>query len=188
LALTFSFYMHLKERDSNSIKITIWKFFSFYTTLTNLLVCIWIYTLLYSPLSILGKFAANANVSAAVAFYLLTVGVGNYLILEFTKLSLASRISDILIHGVTPVATTFYWLVYINKGNLSYEFIPYWLIYPLSYALYTLAHGYWSRFYPYSFTNIRILGVKRVMINALITTICLLIGATLFVAIGKSIG
>lgn len=135
LALTFSFYIHLKQRDCKSLKVAIWEFFSYYTTLTNLLVCIWISTLIYSPLSILGKFASNANVSSAIAFYLFTVGVANYLILEFTKLSYANRISDLLIHPVTPAATAFYWLVYVDKDGLSYEFIPYWLICPLSYAL-----------------------------------------------------
>lgn len=187
-ALTFSFVREIRKRGSDSFVIAVWKFFSFYTTLSNVLVLIWSAALVFVHSHPIGDFAQNANVAAAITFYIVTVGIANYLIFGWPKLSFFERMSDLSVHAITPLATFLYWLFYSEKEQLQYALIGYWLIFPLSYAAYTMLHGKWSKFYPYEFTNVQELGLKKVSLNALALSISLVFGATLFVLLGKTVG
>jgi hypothetical protein len=185
--LIFNFFMLIKERGDDSVKKAAWKYFSYYTNLTNILVGIWIYALIFSPSSTLGILASNANVSAAITFYIFSVGIANYALTGLEPHTFANRIADLLVHAITPILTVIYWIELSDKTGLSFHLIPLWLIYLLSYALYTITHGYWSEFYPYSFTNMQELGLKRVGYRTLGLSLSVLVGATLFILIGKSL-
>lgn len=187
-ALIVSLFSEIKKRRSDSIPLTVWKYLSYYTILSNLLVFVWFAVQVFWPDSQTGKLAFNANVAAAITFYISTVGMANYMIYGWQELSFLNRIADLLVHAITPLFTFLFWLSYANKEGLEYSLLGYWLIYPLCYAFYTIIHGKWTRFYPYNFTNIQELGVKRVSINGLGLTVCLMIGGALFILLGKSIG
>ena len=186
-ALIFSLIREVRKRGSDSIPLVIWKFFSFYTTLSNMLVLLWSAALTFKSQLAVGTFAQNANVAAAVTFYIVTVGIANYLIYGWLKLSLFERIADLLVHAITPLFTFLYWLLYSGKEQLQYSLIGYWLVFPLSYAAYTMLHSKWSKFYPYEFTNVQELGPKKVLLNAVVLSISLLLGATLFILLGKTV-
>lgn len=188
LALTLSLVREIAKRGEDSLAVTVWKFFSYYTTLSNVLVLLWSGVITFSSSQAVSTFALNANIAAAITFYIFTVGIANYLIYGWLKLSFFERIADLFVHAITPLATLTYWLLFSEKQQFEYSLVGYWLIFPLSYALYTILHGKWSEFYPYEFTNINELGVKKVFFNALALSICLLIGATFFIFIGKVIG
>ena len=187
IALTLSLIRETLKRGSDSVSFTIWKFFSYYTTLSNILVLIWFAALAFWPNHMIGKFALNANVASAIAFYIVTVGIANYLIYGWQKLSLFERLSDLFVHAVTPIISLFYWVVNVEKETLQYSFLGYWLIFPLSYASYTILHGRWSGFYPYDFTNLQELGFKKVCLTAMGLTLSLIVGGTLFILLGKTI-
>ena len=63
----------------------------FYATLSNLLVLLWSAALVFVPTHEIGAFAQNANVAAAITFYIVTVGIANYLIFGWLKLSFFER-------------------------------------------------------------------------------------------------
>lgn len=187
-ALTFSLIREIRKRGTDSVVVSVWKFFSFYTTLSNVLVLLWSAAFVFAPSHAIGAFAQNANVAAAVTFYIVTVGIANYLLFGWLTLSFFERVSDLLVHAITPIATFLYWLVYSEKEQLQYSLIWYWLIFPLCYAAYTMLHGKWSKFYPYEFTNVQELGLRKVSLNALALSISLVFGATLFILLGKAVG
>jgi len=187
-ALTISLAREIVKRGQDTIGVVIWKYFSYYTTLSNILVLIWFASLTFWPQLSVGRFAQNANVATAITFYIVTVGIANYLICGWQRLLLFERISDLLVHLVTPIIALFYWLFFIEKSQLQYSTLGYWLIFPLAYATYTMFHGKWTHFYPYEFTNVQTLGLKRVLLNALALSICLLIGGACFIFFGKILG
>ena len=137
--------------------------------------------MVFSDLSV----AINSNVTSAITFYIVSVGVANYLIFGMPRLNLMYRLADLSVHAVTPVLTLIFWVVFMNKEDLSYSLIPYWLLYPLAYAIYTGLYGIWTKFYPYPFTNIQELGVAKVMFNAFGLSLCVLLGGAFFVTLGK---
>jgi hypothetical protein len=187
IALLTSLTAEIKKRGSTSIPRTVWQYFSFYTILSNLLVFVWLIGRHWFSDSSVGQFTMDANVSAAITFYLFTVGVANYALYGWQPLSLFNRISDLLVHAVTPTLTTLYWCFFVDKSELELSYIGYWLIYPLSYALYTASHGIWTKFYPYDFTDVQALGAERVALNALFLSISLIIGGSVFIILGRAI-
>ena len=117
-ALTISLAREIVKRGQDTIGVVIWKYFSYYTTLSNILVLIWFASLTFWPQLSLGRFAQNANVATAITFYIVTVGIANYLIYGWQRLLLLERISDLLVHLVTPIIALFYWLFFIEKSQL----------------------------------------------------------------------
>lgn len=185
--LALNLYLGIKERNSDSTLLAIWKHFSFYTILTNWLVLLWMLTILFLPSSPAGDLVRNSNVSAAVTFYIVSVGVGNYLIFGIRPLRPINQFADALVHGVVPASVFMYWFFFSEKSSLAYHLLALWLVYPLSYAVYTAAHGVWSRFYPYPFTNVEELGVLRVSLNAVGLSIAVLAGGAAFVGLGRAL-
>jgi len=186
-ALVISLVREIVKRGQDSIGVLLWKYFSYYTTLSNILVLIWFAALTFWPQFSVGQFAQNPNVATAITFYIVTVGIANYLIYGWLKLSLFERISDLLVHAVTPLLALFNWLFFVEKAQLQYSQLGYWLMFPLSYAAYTMSHGKWTHFYPYEFTNVQSLGLNKVLLNALALSISLLIGGALFIFLGKTL-
>ena len=185
VGLSLGLFVEVKDRGNDSALIVVWRFFSYYTSTTNILVGIWALILAFTPSTELVSIATNANISSAITFYILTVGVANYLIFGVRPFKPLKQIADVTVHALTPIMTLVLWIGYVDKQTLSYEFVPYWLIYPLTYAAYTALHGAWSNFYPYPFTNVQELGAFKVALNALGLSVCVLVGGSLFVVLGK---
>jgi hypothetical protein len=116
------------------------------------------------------------------------VGIANYLIYGWLSLPLVNRLSDLIVHAVTPLITLIYWLVVIDKESLQYTLLGYWFVFPLGYAFYTMVHGKWTGFYPYEFTNVQTLGIRKVLLNAVGLCVCLFIGGALFIYLGQTFG
>jgi hypothetical protein len=68
--------------------------------------------------------------------------------------SLLDRVADEILHAVTPVLYVTAWLLLVPKGALRWRDVPRWMIFPLVYGLYSLAHGALSGFYPYFFMDV----------------------------------
>lgn len=77
VALTFSLIREMRKRGVDSVTVTVWKFFSYYTTLSNILVLIWSGIITFSTSYPISAFAQNANIAAAITFYIVTVGIAN---------------------------------------------------------------------------------------------------------------
>ncbi len=165
--------------------VTTWKFFSYYTTLTNILVGMWAFLSLVQISGVLGEAAHNANAVTAITFYIVTVGIGNYMMFSIKELNLLRKFADLSVHAVVPAMMLIYWLLYIDKASISFKFVHYWMIYPIVYAAYTLMHGVWTGFYPYPFVNVKALGANRVLLNACVMALSVLIGGFLFVGLAK---
>lgn len=188
LGLVLSFVTEYTKRGDDSVLVTMWKYMSFYTTLSNMLVSVWFACIVFWPNAALTSFLNESNVATAVTFYITTVGIANYLIYGWLSLPLVNRLSDLIVHAVTPLITLIYWLVVIDKESLQYTLLGYWFVFPLGYAFYTMVHGKWTGFYPYEFTNVQTLGIRKVLLNAVGLCVCLFIGGALFIYLGQTFG
>ena len=68
-------------------------------------------------------------------------------------------------HCIAPALYLFDWLLFVPKGMLSSKSVPWWLLYPFGYAVYSLLHGAVTGFYPYHFLEATQLGYDRVLLN-----------------------
>jgi len=162
------------------------KFFSYFTILTNLLVAVYFSTILFAPSSSLSRFFNKQSSSTAIAVYILVVGiVYNISLRQIWTFTGWSRVGNELLHTITPLYFLFYWLFKTGKEKLSFRIVVYWMLYPLSYLVYTLIRGTIVHSYPYPFVDVNILGYPSVILNCLIVAALFFILFTIFIAISN---
>jgi hypothetical protein len=94
-------------------------FLSDYTSLRNVLVLAWVCVLVLEPPGIIQKVAISANVACVVTFYIMTVGISNYLLFGFPPLKWINLIEDTLVHAVIPLLIFIFWFAFANKEEFS---------------------------------------------------------------------
>ena len=161
-------------------------YFTYFTIQNNLIVAIAFTSLLFSPSSALGRFFSKQQTRAAVTVYILVVGVIYNTILRFLWAPTGmQQLVDELLHTVVPLLAFLYWLVFAPKSVLNWKHVFTWLIYPLVYVICVLLRGAQSGFYPYPFINKTLLGLTKVMVNAVGITFVFLFISLLLVGIAK---
>ncbi len=162
------------------------KYFSYFTILTNLLVAICMTSLWLSPQSNSGKFFSNPVVKAAVAVYILMVGIiYNLLLRQIWNPRGMAMSADEFLHVIIPVLFLLYWFIFVPKGHLKWIHPLYWLLYPVIYIIYSLIRGEFSGLYPYPFVDVNLLGYKQVFINTALILAGFVITGLVFVSIDR---
>lgn len=158
-------------------------YFGFFTILGNLMVGF----ALAAPLIKPSGFFERPGVRTAIAIYILVVGVIFFLLLrDVYKPTGFGWWLNISLHYVMPPVYLADWVWFVDKRGLRFGQIPYWLIFPLLYAVYVLIHGVESGYYPYPFLDVRQFGYGQVLVNmAGLAAMFGVLGAG-FVAVGRS--
>lgn len=160
-------------------------YLGFFTILGNLMVAF----SLAAPLIRPDGFFERPGVRTAIAIYILVVGVIFFLLLrDVYKPTGFGWWLNISLHYVMPPVYLIDWAFFVDKRGLRLGQIPYWLIFPLLYAVYVLIHGLVSGYYPYPFLDVRQFGYGLVFFNmAGLTAMFGLLGV-MFVAVGQKLG
>jgi len=162
------------------------QFFSYFTILSNVMVLLCCFFTVCWSKSRIGLFFTKPETITAVTLYILIVGIIYNGILRFLShpRGLLSLVDELL-HVVTPLSFFLFWWLFLDKTEIRWNHIFYWLIFPLIYLFYTLWHGSFSGFYPYPFVDVSELGMDRVILNSFgVTLVFVAIGALLIV-LGK---
>jgi hypothetical protein len=154
-------------------------YFSFFTILSNILVAL----ALTFPGS---RIFSRPGVRTAIAVYIFVVGTIFFFLLRqiYHPVGLGWYV-NILLHYTMPPLYILDWALFVPKKNLSYKSIPAWLIYPVAYCAWLLAHGAASGFYPYPFLNAAELGYPRTALNILGLGVFIAGLSAAFIAIGR---
>jgi hypothetical protein len=139
-------------------------YFSFFTILTNILVALALTGPLMSPRRRVARWTAGEGVRAAIAMYIVVVGVVyHFLIAPYWKPEGLTFGVNLVLHYVMPAAFLLDWLWFTPKGRLKWVDPVKWLAFPLIYAGWTLTHGLTTHWWPYGFVNVDELGLGRVL-------------------------
>ena len=186
-AVILQFYLQLINRLAG-VTETIFRFFSYYTILTNILVAFCFTVLLLFSRSEIGKFLSQPKVLTAVAGYIAFVGLAYHILLRHLWNPEGLQfIVDVLLHSCMPVMFFLYWLIFVPKADLKWSNVVPWMIYPVAYLLWVLFRGVFSGFYPYPFVDVNNLGYHRVLLNDGGLIVAFLLLSLLFVGLGKLI-
>ncbi len=161
-------------------------FFSYFTILSNIMVLLCCFFTVFCSKSRMGLFFTKSETMTAVTLYILIVGLIYNGILRFLShpQGLLSLVDELL-HVVTPLSFFFFWWLFLDKIEIRWSHIFYWLIFPLIYLFYTLWHGSFSGFYPYPFVDVSELGMDRVILNSFGVTLVFVIIGILLIGLGK---
>lgn len=163
---------------------------SFFTILTNILVCL---VLTYSsptskPISGLARFFSNPLVASGVAASIAMVGIVYHLLLrKIWNPQGFQLIADMSLHYVMPALFIIYWVLYVNKAGLRWLHSIVWCVYPIAYLCFSLVRGKITSSYPYPFIDVSAIGYQRALINSAGLLVCFILLGLVFVATGKLI-
>jgi hypothetical protein len=174
--------------DSSAGELTL-NFFSYFTILSNILVALALTGPVVAPNSRLGRWFAGEGVRAAMAMYIVVVGVVYHFLLAPTwNPQGLALLGNSLLHYVMPAAFVLDWLLFAPKGRLNWKDPARWLIFPLVYGGWTLIHGALSGWWPYPFVDVGALGLGRVLLNFVGLLIFFLIVGLAIVALDRTFG
>jgi len=105
-----------------------------------------------------------------------TVGIAFWLV--GGSLSAASKLEDVLLHGVTPIAALIFWIAFNAKTQLRWITALIWLVWPIAYFAYALTRGKLTGTYAYSF-----LDLNRESITSVATTTGMILAVYAVVAL-----
>jgi hypothetical protein len=163
-------YLSLQLATSNGQTVAegLNTFFSYFTVLTNLLVCLALTWPGLARESAPGRFFASPFAVAGIAANIAFVAISYHFLLRLVwNPQGAQLLADRLLHYVVPVLFVGYWFVYFRTGALRWIHAVWWSVYPTVYFAYALIRGAHVGSYPYAFIDARALGYGRTMQNAI---------------------
>jgi len=180
-SIVLQYFITLRYKTDGDYLAALIRILSYFTMLTNILVALAMTLPWLTPQSNWGVFFTRPSVRTAIASYIIVVSAVYYLVLR--KLGTPhgwARVTDTIEHAIVPVLYVLDWLLFVPKQGLSAESVPWWLIYPVCYAAYSLLRGALTGFYPYPFLDVTKLGYERVLQNmGVFTMIFALLGLVL---------
>jgi len=184
-ALIGQFYLILNNRQTSVLE-TITRYFTFFTILTNILIAVGSTLILLTPTSRWGEFFSRATTLTAIAVNITIVGATYNIILRFLWNPQGMQwVVDELLHLVIPLAFILFWLIFVPKGQVKWNNILLWTVYPLTYLAVILIRGAFSGYYPYPFLDVTQLGYPHALLNCVGVAVAFIIVAILCVGIDR---
>jgi hypothetical protein len=156
LAIQFS-ATYASQRD---VVATLWILLRFFTIMTNLIVAV---TMTWVAL---GR-RVSPFLLGGITLAILLVGVVYMTLLRgLIELSGGALLADTLLHKVSPVAMSLWWLFFAPRARLKRSDPVWWAAYPLAYFIYAIVRAHFDGHYPYPFMDLGKLGPAQTAINA----------------------
>lgn len=138
-------------------------FFAQFTIQTNILVSA---VLIFSALFVLARKTSKTLewLRGASTLYMVTTTLIFSIIiagLDFNRLSELSWENRVL-HFIVPAGVFIDWLLDKPKQVIEFRKAALWVLYPITYVIYTLIRGNATGWYPYSFLDPRINGYPKI--------------------------
>lgn len=145
---------------------TLVEYLSYFTLDTNVLVALAMGWSALAPESGPGKFFSKPGVRTAITLYILLVALVYHFMLRdiWTPYGWA-KVSNFILHYVTPVLMLCNWLLISRKDGLRLLQIPGWMTFPAVYAVLVLLRGQLTGIYPYGFLNVAEIGWTASLMN-----------------------
>jgi hypothetical protein len=144
----------------DDVVATAWILLRFFTVITNLAVAV-----IMTWVAVGGK--PSPWLLGGITIAILLVGIVYMTLLRgLVELSGGALLADALLHKVSPIAMSLWWLLFAPRAKLCYSAPIGWAAYPLAYFAYVLVRGHYDHKYPYPFMDVGKLGWVQTAINA----------------------
>lgn len=137
-------------------------FYSFiaFTIQTNFLVSIWftLAILWHNKPESLEKIEGPLK-GAFTMYITITFVVFAILLSPFYQPTGFAAFSNLVLHYITPIAFITDWILTETKVQYKWNYLPYWIMYPICYIIFAVIHGTFTGSYIYYFFDISALGI-----------------------------
>jgi hypothetical protein len=170
-----------------SVPGTLFRFFSYFTVDTNILVALCFTFIFLGSKSRPGKLFSKPTTITALTVYIIIVGIVYNTILRLTwNPQGLQMVVDEILHSVIPVFFILFWVIFTPTEGLKYKQAFSWLIYPIAYMVYAVIHGAITKFYPYIFVDVTRHGYGKVLSNAGLILFAIFVLSLILIATGKA--
>lgn len=174
LATAISFYTNIPEQMELGRNIfgSIFHFFSFYTNWVNILLIL-IYVDLFRGFS--GMSSAIMGVTGLSSIIMVMV-VYHFLLSATHFPEGVDKVTNVIMHYVTPVLFTLFWITSRHIGALQWRDLYKFTFFPMAFLVFTYLKAAITSEYPYDFLNYSLNGFSGVapIIGAIVVLILFL--------------
>ncbi len=126
-------------------------------------------------------------VRGAITTYIMTTGIVYFLFLRGMEAELQTTIPwvNFVLHTLLPLYALFDWLIAPSRNAVSFRRMWLWILYPLTYLLYTLIRGSLVDWYPYPFLDPRLDGYGQVFISSVMITLLIILCSSIVIGSRK---
>ncbi len=161
---------------------------TFFTVDSNLLLWLFYFFGIFSSQIKKGTFFNKAESATAILTYITFVSIVYHLLLQdvWNPKGLQWWVGELL-HWVNPLIFLIFWLIFVDKQQLSFKKLPFWMLFPIIYFFWVLLLGGLGLKYPYPFLDVPKLGLLRVFITGIFLLISMSLIAGIYILLGKKI-
>jgi hypothetical protein len=153
LGLGLQYYLIVRDMgaDGASPLEATWRYFAYFTILTNTFVTLVMARGALKPEHREGLNAPRVELMATVSI-LFVFAVYNLLLASRWDPQGAQKVADVLVHQVVPLTMALFWLLRPH-GGLTWRGALFCALWPTAYTVYALARGQFDGFYAYFFMD-----------------------------------
>ncbi len=184
--LTFVLQLFIVYSGPGNFFIKTIRLTTFFTITTNLLLLICYSSLLFSRERKIGQFFSNGNNLTALLTYICFVCIIYHLLLinVWNPQGLQWYVGELL-HWINPLIYLLFWIIFVDKHEIKYRVIPYWLAYPIIYFVWVMILGLMGMKFPYPFFELKSIGIFKVFGFGFLLLLSLAAMGTFFVFSAK---
>jgi hypothetical protein len=165
-AIILQYWLIASTRSGPDLVAWTINYFSFFTTIGNILVALAMTLPWLAPRSRLAQWLLRPSVRTVIVAYIIVVGLVYHLMLRNLYNPQGWRLACVIIlHYVIPPLFIIDWLAFVQKRHLSWKILFGALALPVLYVAWTLVHGAFTGFYPYPFINVARFGYAQVLMT-----------------------
>ena len=165
-AIILQYWLIASTRSGPDLVAWTINYFSFFTTIGNILVALAMTLPWLAPRSRLAQWLLRPSVRTVIVAYIIVVGLVYHLMLRNLYNPQGWRLACVIIlHYVIPPLFIIDWLAFVPKRDLSWKILFGALALPVLYIAWTLVHGAFTGFYPYPFINVARFGYAQVLMT-----------------------
>lgn len=185
LALQYALmYVDMTGDGASPLWVT-WRFFAYFTILTNTFVTLVMLRATVAPKSHKGLNAPRIELMAVTSILFVCI-VYNVLLASRWDPRGWQKVADLVLHDVTPAMFALFWLLR-QRSPLRWRFALFAALWPLAYAIYGLTRGAFDGFYPYFFMDPTVLSPPRIALNLVLLMAFFVFGGAALVFANRTI-
>jgi hypothetical protein len=186
LALQFwLLYADMTQNGASPLEAT-WRYFAYFTILTNTFVTLVMARAALRPESYIGLNAPTVELMAVTSILFVCI-VYNVLLASRWDPQGWQKLADVIVHDAVPVIFALFWFLRPH-GALSWRDAGFAAIWPLAYAVYGLSRGAIDHFYPYFFMDPTAISYVQIAINLAGLVVAFLLGAAALLTLSRALG
>ena len=151
--------------------------FKSFTMQTNLLVTIWLTLaiILHNKPETLEKIMGGLK--GAITLYISITFLFFAVLLSWTYTPTGfAAFNNLVFHYITPIAFMVDWVLTENKKRYKWNYLLYWIIYPIGYLVFVFIHGTFTGDYIYYFLDPSAFGILIIVVVVLLVGIGIILG------------